>query len=425
MTLVERFIDFTGWPNSRKTVLIALLSAPTTLVGGLVYYASQSAAPGVTLRPEIMAPFYLTWGLAQLLSLVVALPAARAGRDMRGSAHLYVFLNSLFSVGLMYLCGTMSSPFVSTFPAAVILWALFFDARIAGFGIVCMVCALLATHLLETADMLPYAPALVDRALDAQQGTPWFAMVLLMTLMLLGFCFFLVVLILEARKLQDRRLLRVQTLIRRYVPSQVADRIIAGEQEATGRHERRRLTIFFSDLVGFTDLSEELEPEDLSRLLNEYFSAMTAIAHKHGGTVDELSGDAILIFFGAPSATNDKDHALRAVRMALEMQQAISGLNAKWRAAGITETLQARMGINTGLVTVGDFGSPDRMKYAALGKHVNLAARVQAQCEPGKVLISHATWLLASDQVQAAPKAAMQFKGISKPVMTYEVMAQE
>ncbi|MGH8693208.1 MAG: adenylate/guanylate cyclase domain-containing protein, partial [Burkholderiales bacterium] len=240
--------------------------------------------------------------------------------------------------------------------------------------------------------------------------------------------FALIVLLILARRAQQarlddayRQLDRSAKLIRRYVPSQLADKIIKGEHSEDSRPERAKLTIFFSDLVGFSEIAEEMEPEDLSRVLNEYFSEMTAIAQKHGGTVDELSGDAILIFFGAPVATNDKDHALRAVRMATDMQQAMGALNARWRAAGITEVLQVRMGINTGVVTIGNFGSPDRMKYAALGKHVNLAARIQAECEPGRVLISQSTWLLVSDQVQCTPKGETQFKGIAKPVMTYEL----
>ena len=170
------------------------------------------------------------------------------------------------------------------------------------------------------------------------------------------------------------------------------------------------------------DIAEELEPEDLSRVLNEYFTEMTGIAHRHGGTVDELSGDAILVFFGAPHATDDKDHALRAVRMATEMQQEMVTLNARWRSLGIAETISVRMGISTGVVTVGNFGSPERMKYAVLGKHVNLAARLQTNCQPGNILLSHATWLLIEDQIPCVQKGEMQLKGINKPVMAYEPM---
>jgi class 3 adenylate cyclase len=146
---------------------------------------------------------------------------------------------------------------------------------------------------------------------------------------------------------------------------------------------------------------------------------MTAIADRHSGTVDELQGDAILILFGAPEATDDRDHAVRAVQMAVEMQHAMTALNASWRRAGISEEITVRMGIHTGVVTIGNFGSPQRMKDAALGKHVNLAARLQTNCEPGKILLSHATWLLASDRIECTAMGAVMVKGIVKPVLTY------
>jgi len=212
-------------------------------------------------------------------------------------------------------------------------------------------------------------------------------------------------------------------LIRRYVPEQVADAVLSGAPEAIERHERRKLTIFFSDLVGFTDLSEELEPEDLAMVLHDYFTEMSAIARRHAGTVDDLVGDAILVFFGAPEFTDDHDQALRAVRMAVEMQEAMGPLNRRWASAGIPETLQVRMGINTGVVTVGNFGSAERTKYTALGKQVNIAARIQSHCEPGKVLLSHATWLLVRDEITCTPKGELTLKGLHKPMPAYEVQA--
>ena len=210
-------------------------------------------------------------------------------------------------------------------------------------------------------------------------------------------------------------------LIRRYVPEQVADAVLSDTPEAIERHKRRKLTIFFSDLVGFTDLSDELEPEDLATVLHDYFTEMSAIARKHSGTVDDLIGDAVLVLFGAPDFTDDHDHALRAVRMAVEMQEAMGPLNQQWASAGIPETLTVRMGINTGVATVGNFGSAERTKYTALGKQVNVAARIQAQCEPSKVLIGHTTWQLVRDEIPCIPKGALTLKGLHKPMPAYEV----
>ena len=219
----------------------------------------------------------------------------------------------------------------------------------------------------------------------------------------------------------DTQLQASQRLLRRYVPEQVADAVMSNAHEAIERHERRKLTIFFSDLVGFTDLSEELEPEDLATVLHDYFTEMSAIARRHGGTVDDLVGDAILVFFGAPESTTDHDQALRAVRMAVEMQEAMGPLNQRWASAGIPETLTVRMGVNTGVATVGNFGSAERTKYTALGKQVNIAARIQSQCEPGKVLLGHATWLLVRDEISCTPKGQLELKGLHKPMPAYEV----
>ena len=119
-------------------------------------------------------------------------------------------------------------------------------------------------------------------------------------------------------------------------------------------------------------------------------------------------------------SVDNKDHALRVVHMATDMQRAMVGLNARWRDVGITEIISVRMGINTGVVTIGNFGSPERMKYAVLGKHVNLAARLQSNCVPGSILLSQATWLLVQDEIPCTQKGKMQLKGINKPVMAYE-----
>jgi class 3 adenylate cyclase len=211
-----------------------------------------------------------------------------------------------------------------------------------------------------------------------------------------------------------------QRLLRRYVPQQVADAVLSNRSDAIGRHERRKLTVFFSDLVGFTDLSDEMEPEDLATVLHDYFTEMSAIAQRHGGTVDDLIGDAVLVLFGAPDFTDDRDQALRAVRMALEMQQAMGPLNQRWASAGIPEALAVRMGINTGVATVGNFGSAERTKYTALGKQVNIAARIQSKCEPGRVLLGHATWLLVRDEIVCIPKGEYELKGLRKAMPTYE-----
>jgi len=174
-------------------------------------------------------------------------------------------------------------------------------------------------------------------------------------------------------------------------------------------------------------MADRMEPEDTSRFLNEYLSEMTAIARRYDATVDKFIGDALMVFFGAPVATEDRDHALRAVRMATAMQERVAELSAKWIGEGllIEGPFETRIGINSGVASVGNFGSKDRLDYTAIGRQVNLAARLQVNCEPGKVLLSHSTWALIKDEIACVPKGEIQVKGIQNPVKVYEVAIDE
>lgn len=417
MTLVERFIEVSAWPTSRKVALLAALVLPLHLfVATMLHFATTKIGIFDVVK---LSWFQAAWCLAVVLLLLLSLPSARARKDARWTGYLFVVVYDSFIVTFTYLFGSTSSVFAAALPSVILVHAVYFDERIAWVSFLASTGLLILLGGMESLGVLSYAPLLLERAIDAQRSGLWFAQAyyVVFNYVLVGIV--LIVLVTKARRLQELRLNEAHNLIRRYVPSQVADGILEGRVQVAHPHERRKLTIFFSDLVGFTEISEELEPEDLSKVLNEYFTEMTSIAKMYGGTVDELMGDAILIFFGAPVATDDKDHACRAARMAKEMQQAMQRLNEGWKKVGIAENLSVRMGINTGVVTIGDFGSSERMKYAALGKHVNLAARLQTHCEPGKVLLSHSTWLLVHDQIPCRPKGEVQLKGISRPVQTY------
>jgi class 3 adenylate cyclase len=164
-----------------------------------------------------------------------------------------------------------------------------------------------------------------------------------------------------------------------------------------------------------------MEPEDMAELLNEYFTCMNDIIQKYEGTLANITGDALFVFFGAPDRTDDRDHALRCVRMAMEMQLKMQELQKKWFSEGIDYPLHIRCGINTGMATVGSFGSGQRSEYSAMGMQVNLASRLETACEPGGILISHSTWALINEQVDCQPKEAIEVKGFSRPIRAYEV----
>jgi class 3 adenylate cyclase len=219
----------------------------------------------------------------------------------------------------------------------------------------------------------------------------------------------------------SEQLARANDIISRYVASQLAEQVRKGDYEGLNGHYRRKLTLFFSDIQSFATAADEVEPEDLSEVLNDYLTEMTTIGERYGATIDKFVGDAIMIFFGAPNATNDRDQALRAVRMAIEMQERMRDLRQKWTREGFERPFRIRIGINTGQATIGSFGSPGRMDYTAIGRQVNLAARLQVHCEAGHILLSHSTWTLVQDDVSCIPKGEIQVKGFIRPVRVYEV----
>ncbi|HEY8337586.1 MAG TPA: adenylate/guanylate cyclase domain-containing protein [Tardiphaga sp.] len=209
--------------------------------------------------------------------------------------------------------------------------------------------------------------------------------------------------------------------ISRYIPPQVYKSIFSGQKDVTIHTERKKLTIFFSDIQNFTATTERLQPELITQLLNEYFTEMSAIAHDYGGTIDKFIGDAMLIFFGDPETRGDRQDARACLHMAWRMQRRLVELNAQWRAAGIEQPFKARMGINSGYCNVGNFGSTDRMDYTIIGAEANLAARLQSVAEPGGIVISYETFALVSDAITAHALPPITMKGISREVIPYAV----
>ena len=209
--------------------------------------------------------------------------------------------------------------------------------------------------------------------------------------------------------------------ISRYLSPQIYKSIFSGQKDVTIHTERKKLTIFFSDIKDFTATTERLQPEQITRLLNEYFTEMSNIALKHGGTIDKFVGDAILIFFGDPESKGEREDAKACMRMAAEMQHQLAEMNAKWRNEGVEHPFRVRIGINTGYCNVGNFGSEDRMDYTIIGAEANLAARLQSIAEPGHIVASYETYALVRDIVVAHALPPITMKGISREVMPYAV----
>ena len=210
--------------------------------------------------------------------------------------------------------------------------------------------------------------------------------------------------------------------LRRYVSPQLADSILAGDTEVVLGSSRKYLTVFMSDIRGFTGMTEQMEPENLVDELNEYFSEMTDIIFRHGGTLDKYIGDAILVFFGDPVPQDD--HEERALRMALEMQNHVKNLAERWTAT-YGASFRIGIGITTGWVTVGNIGSAARTDYTVLGNEVNLASRLAGQADAGEILVSERTMIKAPENVTGDVIDEVTLKGVSRPIKIYSVRRLE
>jgi class 3 adenylate cyclase/PAS domain-containing protein len=208
----------------------------------------------------------------------------------------------------------------------------------------------------------------------------------------------------------------------KYLAPQVYNSIFTGRQEVRIASQRKKLTICFSDIAGFTETADKMESEVLTQLLNHYLTEMSRIASDHGATIDKYVGDAILMFFGDPETRGVKEDALACVQMALAMQKRMSELAEIWRDIGIETPLRCRIGIHTDYCTVGNFGSEDRMDYTIIGGAVNLASRLEQEAQPGTVLISYETFAQVKDMIDCDELGRIHVKGIAYPVATYRVI---
>ncbi len=216
-----------------------------------------------------------------------------------------------------------------------------------------------------------------------------------------------------------RREAEMRDRLARYHSPDVVEHIIRGGGGEGGLLDasEKEVTVLFSDIRGFTTLSEKLTPSEVAAFLNEYFTTMTDIVFEFGGSLDKYIGDAVMALFGAPFSA--KDDAVRAVRAALKMQSALRELSAR---GGTGSDLAIRIGINTGVVVAGNIGSPKRMDYTVIGDSVNVAQRLEALAKPGQVLIGGSTYDRVKDKFLLNEIGRQRVKGKDEEVVVYEVL---
>jgi adenylate cyclase len=223
---------------------------------------------------------------------------------------------------------------------------------------------------------------------------------------------------------KNEQLEGLSSKLAKYLSRQVYDSIFAGRTEVKVESYRKELTVFFSDIEGFTDLTDRLEAERLSDLLNSYLSEMATIADRFGGTIDKFIGDGIMIFFGDPESRGRRADALACVRMAIAMRRRVRELCDEWVELTDSTKLRVRMGVNTGYCTVGNFGSEDRLDYTIVGGPVNVASRLESTAEADQIHISHETYSLVKDEIYCRPVGDIMVKGIAHELRTYEVVGE-
>jgi adenylate cyclase len=206
--------------------------------------------------------------------------------------------------------------------------------------------------------------------------------------------------------------------------AEVVDEIMRNPGAIRLGGERKELSVLFSDIAGFTSISEQMDPETLVELLNKYLSAMTDIILRHRGNVNKYLGDGIMAIFGAPRG--DPNHASLACFAALDSQSELAKLREQWKADGQPE-ISARIGINSGWLVVGNMGSQARMEYTVMGDSVNLASRLEGANKfyDTLILLGPRTYELAARDIEAREVDLMRVKGKKEPVVVFELLARK
>ena len=206
--------------------------------------------------------------------------------------------------------------------------------------------------------------------------------------------------------------------LRRFLPPQVADLIVASGTERQLESHRREITALFCDLRGFTGFSESSDPEDVIALLREYHAAIGEIIINYSGTLERFAGDGVMVVFNDPVPVPNPE--LQAVQMALDMRVAIGALIEKWRRLG--HDLVFGIGISHGFATLGTIGFEGRFDYAAIGTVSNVASRLCDEAKPGQILISPRVLMAVEDAVTVEPVGEFALKGIQRPLAAYNVL---
>ena len=218
---------------------------------------------------------------------------------------------------------------------------------------------------------------------------------------------------------QQQLLQKASDRLSKYLSPQICEQIFSDVEFDTGTG-RKKLTIFFSDIVNFTSITESMEAEELSGFLNFYLTNMCEIALKYGGTIDKFIGDSVMIFFGDPQSQGLEQDALACCNMGLEMLAFVEKNEELFKEKfNFPEKLEIRIGVHSGVCSVGNFGSDQRLDYTVIGRAVNVAARLEQAAPNNSMLFSNSTKSLLGDTFQVSDSIEVKAKGIDRPIIGY------
>lgn len=356
--------------------------------------------------------------IVYLLASLILLWSTREGKGERRSlwAALSVICcgcelgtNQAYLIGF----GSMANYSVGFLPLIILLYRMLLDYRAGLWTLGVGLITYLGFGLLEVSGAVPVAPLFPAPVSHPAWDDPAMSGMVMVSVALICVATFIVA---NYGMNQSVRLHRyiTESVLHRYLPPDLVKRAAAGELRLDAPPERRILTVMFTDVVGFTPLTERLGPEAIGRLLDRYLGEIADVAHQHGATVDKFIGDCVMVMFGAPAEMPPEEQARRCVRLAQEIHERVRGLQ-------MEQPLQARTGINTGEAVVGNFGSHARSDYTALGPAVNVAARLESASVPDRILVGPETARLLGEGASLEFAGELDLKGVSDPVKAYFV----
>ena len=432
-------IEDAAWGRAER---IRLGLMPTLVTLNVLMRLLARAGEGVDMRNFNHSIFVNSLAHASIILLNLwAVRRAKTTTQHRWVAVVSCPLEQFTGLSGIWLTGSVSSAWgVIFFVISIAVYRAYYDSRMGlwalGSALVqhCGLVALEATHVLPSRALFTSTnDPLYTQVPMLVSGMFWIAMGYGIVWALAGFV--------SNRYRESQHLLRelntsleervraqVSLLertgrLRRYLAPQIVERILEADIDPVAVRERRHITVMFADLRGFTEMVERVPPEVLADVLNRYFDEVAAIAFRHGGTIDKFIGDAVMVFFGAPEATGERDQAFRCAQMALEIQRRIGELAADFTRLGAGQPVAVRIGIASGVATVGSFGARHRSDFTVVGAPVNRAARLEPLAPPGGILCDANTRELLIGQLGFTPQGEVKLKGFAEPVSTFQISA--